>query len=335
MKRILSMAVLSLACTFGAQAADHLDSPSVQENGALDLTDLFAFQSPANSENAVLIMGVNPGAGAISGTTFDNKGLYAFNIDNNGDQQADISYVLRFFRAGRRGQSYAAYRLSNSENARSGKRRGSKRRSRVKFIGFGRTGNGPTQLRGGGMLQAGLFEDPFFFDLNGFNNGFAFTGDDFFAGLNISGIVLEIPRSDLNGDAVSVWATTSTRSGQFDRTGRPAISTALIGSDRKNEYNLGHPANDFSAFGDDVEATITTLNGGDVATAQALTAILLPDVLTVDFSSTAGFLNGRQLADDVLDAELNLLTNGAITTDGVDTNDAIFGDSFPYLAPSN
>ena len=36
-------------------------------------------------------------------------------------------------------------------------------------------------------------------------------------------------------------------------------------------------------------------------------AVLLPDVLTFDQSSTDGFLNGRQLADDVIDAELGLL----------------------------
>ena len=33
--------------------------------------------------------------------------------------------------------------------------------------------------------MAGTFDDPFFFDLDGFRNGFQFTGIDFFAGLNV------------------------------------------------------------------------------------------------------------------------------------------------------
>ncbi len=62
--------------------------------------------------------------------------------------------------------------------------------------------------------------------------------------------------------------------------------------------------------------------------------ILLPDILTVDFSSNAGFLNGRQLVDDVIDIELGIVTNGAVTTDCVN-NDSAFPGTFPYLAPAN
>jgi len=34
--------------------------------------------------------------------------------------------------------------------------------------------------------------------------------------------------------------------------------------------------------------------------------VVAPDILTYDTSSSAGFLNGRQFSDDVIDAELNL-----------------------------
>ena len=64
-----------------------------------------------------------------------------------------------------------------------------------------------------------------------------------------------------------------------------------------------------------------------------LTMVLLPDVLTFDQSSSAGFLNGRKLDDDVIDAELSLLTKGAVTTDMVDANDRMFTSQFPFLAP--
>ena len=56
---------------------------------------------------------------------------------------------------------------------------------------------------------------------------------------------------------------------------------------------------------------------------------------------TAGFPNGRRLADDVVDIELQAL-EGAVRTgelvealaagDGVNANDKEFGDTFPYVA---
>ena len=60
--------------------------------------------------------------------------------------------------------------------------------------------------------------------------------------------------------------------------------------------------------------------------------VLLPDNLTVKLGDPAGFLNGRRLADDVIDAEFGLLTNGAVTSDGVNANDKAFLSAFPYLA---
>jgi hypothetical protein len=40
------------------------------------------------------------------------------------------------------------------------------------------------------------------------------------------------------------------------------------------------------------------------------------------------------LADDVIDAELNLITEGAITTDCVNNDSTFLGD-FPYLGVPN
>ena len=122
--------------------------------------------------------------------------------------------------------------------------------------------------------------------------------------------------------------------------GRPAIATALITDtpgqpSRKDAFNQGDPANDFATFGTEVQARIEALNGGDTGTAAALTSILLPDLLTFDTSDPNGFLNGRGLADDVIDAELGLLTNGGITTDGVNANDNAFLNVFPFLAEAN
>ncbi|MGI9608328.1 MAG: DUF4331 family protein, partial [Acidimicrobiales bacterium] len=316
--RTLGVGALGVSLVYSAglaSAADHLDAPGVTADGRTDINDLYVFQSPDDDDNTVLVMTVNPGAGAISGTTFHPDAEYTFNIDEDGDAVADREITIDFKKAKEKGQKYKVLVDGHKD-------------------GKGRVGE-EVDLDGlDGEAMAGVFEDPFFFDLAGFQNGFAFTGDDFFAPLNVSAIVLEVETEELSEvDNISVWATTSIDGVQIDRIGRPAINTVLIPSDRKDEFNVSDPADDFANFGDDVQATIESLNGGDTATAAALTGILLPDVLTVDTSNPAGFLNGRGLADDVIDAELGLLTNGAVTTDLVDANNVPFDDEFPYLAP--
>ena len=237
-------------------------------------------------------------------------------MDNNGDAIADKTFTIYFTAVKNGTQNVLVLRKNGS------------------VLASGKTEQNIT-IAGGGKMRAGLFDDPFFFDLNGFHDNFNFTGSDFFAGTNISGIVLEIPRSELGGVNVSVTARSVIGGKQFDRVGRPAINTVLISSGQKDAFNTGIPSKDYATYHVAVEATIASLNGGDTVTATALAGILLPDVLTVDASSSAGFLNGRQPANDVIDAELNLLTNGGVKTDKVNANDVPFLPGFPYLAPKH
>jgi hypothetical protein len=184
-----------------------------------------------------------------------------------------------------------------------------------------------------------------------------FTGTDTFAGTNVSSIALWIPNALLGGTGrhIGVWATTSipTSTGyqQVDRMGRPAINTVFNGlhvpvsstlnNAEKEAFNRLSPASDRAVTTDNVIAVLDTIGG--VLTANAATPytptqeaaianVLLPDVLTFQVGNSAGFLNGRKLADDVINAEFGLLTNGAVTSDGVDANDKAFSSSFPYLA---
>ena len=319
-KRLLTgLGVAALAVTAAlapglAGAADHLDAPGVTADGRTDINDLYAFQSPGDDDSTVLIMTVNPLSGILSGTTFRPGADYTFNIDQDGDAVADVTATVKFSGVTNNGQKF---KLS---------------------------ADGPPSARGvvgeispvdgGGWITAGQFDDPFFFDLAGFQDGLDFTGDDTLAGADVSAIVMEVPSSWVGG-SVGIWATTTIDGAQIDRMGRPAINTVLIPSDRKDEFNAAAPADDPARFGDDVRATITALSGGDAGFAAAVTDILLPDVLTFDTSSSAGFLNGRQLADDVIDIELDLLTKGGVTGDGVDANDVPFRADFPYLAPAH
>jgi hypothetical protein len=283
---------------------------------------VYAFLSPNNPANTVLILTVNPFAGMINpfGTkserTFDPGVQYQFQIDNNGDAVADVTYTTTFTPAAAGVQT-----LTTTRNGAT--------------VATGSTGT-DLSVAGGGMVHASLFEDPFFFDLVGFNNGFSFTGDDTFAGADISAIVLEVPSTQLQDGAntnIGVWARTLVGGNQIDRMGRPAINTALIPSSLKDAFNAGSPATDVANFSDEATSAITAFSDAD--NAAALTPILLPDVLTIDTSNPDGFINGRRLADDVIDAELNLLTEGALTGDGVDANDVPFLGAFPYLSAPN
>lgn len=300
----------------GAFAADHLDAPLASEDGRLDLNDLYVFQSPADPDNTVLIMTVNPFAGMMSETTFHPQADYQFLIDNNGDAEPDVLYSASFF-----------------ANESSGRQDVLVEREDSSIAAFGGVGD-ELPVTGGGALRAGLFDDPFFFDLAGFQDGLDFTGVDAFAGANVSAIVLEIPSAELGDSNVGVWARTAIEGHQIDRMGRPAVNTVLIPTELKDAFNAGEPDHDMEDFGDEVRAAITALSG-DADHAAALTDVLLPDLLTFDSTSNMGFLNGRRLADDVIDAELDLLTQGALLGDGVDANDVPFSETFPYLAPAH
>jgi len=319
MNRPLTRALLAAALAApatGAFAADHLDAPGVMDDGQSDINDLYAFQSPANADNSVLILTVNPAAGALSPTTFGTNVSYDILVDNNGDGVPDVSFVTRFADTDG-GQSFTTTRTAGGATT---------------TVASGSTGGAVSS--GGAQVSTGLFDDPFFFDLNGFNDGLNFTGDDFFAGLDVSAIVLEVPSADLGADNVGVYARTVVDGVQIDRIGRPAINTVLIPEGSKDAFNVGDPVDDFSVFGDAVNASIVSLS--DQANADALTPVLLPDLLTFDASSTAGFLNGRGLTDDVIDAELTLLTaSPSPIGDGVDANDRAFLNVFPYLASAN
>lgn len=328
----LTAAILMVGYTGLGEAADHLDAPNLSGAGAginpigqQDVNDVYAFQSPNNPNNTVLILTTNPFAGVMSPRTFGTNVDYQLQIDNTGDAVADITYSTTFTTLPSGQQTFT---LSRDDNA-----------------SVTPLATGPTQTTvstaGGGLFQAGNFEDPFFFDLVGFQNTLdpgssaTFTGDDAFAGADVSAIVLEVPSSELGAANIGVWGRTVVGGAQVDRMGRPAINTALIPSGQKQDFNESAPANDPANFSDEVQASIESLNGGNAAHASTVTSILLPDVLTVDTSDPSGFLNGRRLEDDVIDAVLATVTDGGLTSDMVDANDAEFGDVFPYLAAPN
>ncbi len=327
-RRTLSTLTLASAIVLPAvavQAADHLDAPSVASNGQSDINDLYAFQSPTNAANTVLIMTVNPLAGLPrpvpltfggppSPTTFSSTVAYQFLIDNDGDAIADIGYTTTFSSPSGGSQNLVTSLTTGGTTT---------------AYASGSTDSDIATVAGG-RIRAGLFDDPFFFDFASFKDGLNFTGTDTFAGANVSAIVLELPSAELVNANVGIYANTLEDGTQIDRVGRPGINTVLIPSGSKDAFNAGDPVNDPAEFTDEIEASLTAL-GGD----PSLSGILLPDLLTFDTTSSDGFLNGRKLTDDVIDTELGLVSGGALTTDGVDGNDKPFLNVFPFLAAPN
>ncbi len=311
-------------------ASDHLEAPSVIDNGAADINDLYAFQNPNNPNNTILVLTANPFAGEPrpiiapdsdpSPIFFSDSIDYNIKIDNDGDAIADVTFTSQFTApvAGIQGFTLTQTDASGTTTIASG----NTEQNLVTTSG--------TQVR------AGLFDDPFFFDERGFfdtvNGTGSFTGNNDFLGFDVSAIVLEIPNTALGAEQVGIYTTTEENGIQIDRAGLPGIATALIvDSSRDDDFNLGDPVDDPLSFGSEIAARIGQL-GGD----PALVDVLLPDLLPYDVTISANFalLNGRQLADDVIDIELGLLTGGAITTDGAD-NDSTFLNVFPFLAPPN
>ena len=151
---------------------------------------------------------------------------------------------------------------------------------------------------------------------------------------------------------------------RVDRAGMPAIATALIASD--DDYNRADPVDDIDSanpFVAEILNSLTALHGalddqlvglgltpctvvGDGTGTCATTAVplIIPDTLTLDTSTAAGFPNGRLLTDPVIAVTLAValieLTGDpaphtATALVGVvnpPANDLEFSPEFPFLA---
>jgi hypothetical protein len=354
-----------------ANAADHLDAPGLTPPGGsvqTDITDIFAFQSPTNPQKTVLVLNVNgvaspseaapgperPFADKIPLVGHDEHVTYNLNVDNNGDARTDVGIGIRFHKPDPDGAQKLKVEI---RGANTGKENLELEGSSTAF------GAAPVINRKDGItVFAGRRDDPFFFDLPGFLNILgpgsligcgsptSHPERNFFANRNVSSIVIELPSGLLtrgSSTKIGVWGSTNVPDLQIDRMGRPAIATVFIPNnplppDRvsdgkaslKNTYNHSDPVNDQANFRGEIIDTLEAGFGRSATDANALADFLLPDILTFDTASSAGFPNGRRLNDDVIDTELNLLSNGAIPTDCVPSDNTLLS-TFPYVGNAN
>lgn len=220
------IAAASLMCALGiglgvwaatrtnVEAADHLDPPARVNpmndppgtDRAADIGDVYTWHYTDGDGNQKLVLamvyaGPNPAAADQAGT-YDADVLYTFHIDENEDGTAEHRIHARF---GQSASGNWGVQLEGVPGADAAQIAGP-----VEYV---------NRIPGitDGFFYAGLREDPFFFDLQGFRETTAMgtlrfdNTRDFFAGQNSSVIVLELDADDFTpgaDDSINVWGTT-------------------------------------------------------------------------------------------------------------------------------
>ncbi len=231
-KRFAALALIMASAVAGvgvALASDHQDTPDVELNPEMDMTDLYVFPSPT-AGRVVLVMnswGVLPPAETPT-TYFDPNILYQFKIDNNRDGIEDKVIQVTFDGAG--ANQTVAVRgpvpppvvgaMMNTVST-----------ATPVVTGATRTSLGSAS---GMQVYAGPRDDPFFIDLEQFfriipdrkpvtgalsllpdtptASSWRNPGIDFLAGFNVLSLIIELPVSELTGTAgpsFGIWATIS------------------------------------------------------------------------------------------------------------------------------
>lgn len=235
MKKIIVLGcALALSVGGVSLAADHLDSPSVQAEPAADINDVYAWTS-ADGTKLNLVMTVFPAATAAS--EFSDAVQYVFHTASHADGQAILSGS-----AGDQVDIICQFDASQNISCWVG--------DQDYATGDASATAGISGTQGMFRVFAGLRDDPFFFNLAGFNAtvgivvgaaaGLTFddagcptvdsetsgalvgqlssapgggAAEDFFAPLNTLSIVIEVDLDAVTagGDVVSVWGSTRMR----------------------------------------------------------------------------------------------------------------------------
>jgi hypothetical protein len=204
-KRYMRLAVVGLGAASmlllandGVHAADHNEAPGTMADNAADIADHYLWHADGKLVAVMTFAGL---AEAGAPATYDLDVLYGIHIDNNADNVADIDIWCRF-----------GTNMAMDETG-------------VQCLNIpGSNGpvEGPVETNidpngdGSILVFAGSREDPFFFDLDGYqatlmSGTLMFSADnDTFAGLNVTSIVIEMDAAAAANGATSIqsWVTT-------------------------------------------------------------------------------------------------------------------------------
>lgn len=299
---LLGAAALTFSLTPQAKAG-HRDAPTIGNYSAVDINDLYMFRDPpctttsCSSPKLVIALSTQALADPLFGPSyhFQENALYRLSFTTKSDARvtANIDFVFSPFGNGPACpapatpcQTYTATFPGNNV-----------------VVGLVTEGtDNATHLQpvvttaGAVKVFAGPREDPFFFDLVGFNRTInsspaqiSFTGVDAFKGKNINAIVVELPLTMVFPAGACIGSTTpvfSTPCGawattflgnfnyddpnefeplpeglrQVDRMGNPAVNTLLIPPALKDAFNFGKPKDDTGNFGGVIANQIAALD---------------------------------------------------------------------------
>ncbi len=322
------------------RAADHADAPTLAGDQGADLADVYAFLDPNDNEQIVLINTIRgfivPGE-AGNFAIFDEEVRFTFQVENTGDSKPDLFIDVNFnarqnpplqvkgavpnipgFTVPRTNQdALISFRGKVPANLA-----GAKGRSHAPVTQPTLAATPPTEIitdlanaKGeplGIKFFAGQQEDPFFFDIPGFNRfvGSVLSGTpnlthldrgrDTFAGYNVMAIAVRMPASILRGTAansptklgISCTASRKTEhsvkgdkvgSGGYttvDREGVPGINAVFVPYNRKNAYNGLTPADEAKgAFLAEIGGTLTALGTNSTNIGILASVVGLPPAL--------------------------------------------------------
>lgn len=280
-----AIAVASLCLTGSVQAADHRDAPTIDDYSAIDINDLFMFRDPGNSSKLVMALSTQAVADPQFGPSyhFQENAVYRLNFTTRPGAQPTAMIDVVFGPFANQAECPAPQPACQPFQAQFP--------NGVVIEGLATQGTAEathlapviaTDPATGIKVFAGPREDPFFFDLVGFNRSIAaganrFTGVDAFTGKNVNAIVVEFPvnmvfpAGSCTGTTSPVFATpcgawavtylaplTDNAASKFlrprghldqvDRMGNPAVNTALIPAALKDAFNFGQPQTDAADF---------------------------------------------------------------------------------------
>ncbi|MFN8547602.1 MAG: DUF4331 family protein [Candidatus Eisenbacteria bacterium] len=207
----LRWAPLALAALLGlplvSQAADHRETSRAKDDPAADIADVYAWHNTASGLLTVIVTyggGGNDGHGDNPNTRtsalYDKDVLYTVHIDNTDDSVFTPNKNI-YVRFGQNNIGEWGVKVEGLPGADG---------DIVGAVGTALTSGSK------GKVQVGLYDDPFFFDLDGFKNtlntgtlGFQSTRDSF-AGKNVMAIVLQMDLTAAanGGTKLRVWADT-------------------------------------------------------------------------------------------------------------------------------
>jgi len=286
----MTVLLVGLLSPLLAGASSHREAPLIAEDPLADGTDLYAFVSPNRPDTVTIVANYVPFQNPAGGPNFYRFGddlLYEIHVDNVGDARSHVTFTFKFdtstvdpgsflyntgpitFSNGQfvnwnRPQTYtvALSVAGTTTNLGTNLLTPPDNVGPASFPGnsyHAVARNAIHTLPAGIKVFAGQRDDPFFADL-----GHVFdllsvvsTGEDYLAGINVNSIVLQVPKTILQGpngnQVVGIWTNSSRRKVtvlngdgtksyqgglvQVSRLGMPLVNEVVIPLGQKDLFN--------------------------------------------------------------------------------------------------